>query len=142
MAKTEETLTVITDSPITLPTDTTDSPVSTTNDLGSSSTETLVSEMVGIIHHNTEIIQELLRDTTQNSIDRINRAHQEAIVQIENHFLSEAANLQDTVSKCITNTNSLLTQKLQTTRLTLANLKKDVGNTSSITSNGARIKKQ
>lgn len=139
MAKTEETLTVITDSPITLPTD---SPVSTTNDLGTSSTETLVGEMVGIIHHNTEIIQELLRDTTQNSIDQINRAHQEAIVQIENHFLSETANLQDTVSKCIANTNSLLAQKLQATRLTLANLKKDVGNTSNGASNGARIKKQ
>lgn len=140
MAKTEETLTVITDSlsitePNVAPTSV---PV---NDLGTSSTESLVKEMVGIIQSNTEVIQELLRDTTQDSIDQILKAHQEATVQIENFYLSQFADLQATVSKCVSNTNTLLRQKLASTQLTLANLKKDVGNTSNIASNGARIKK-
>lgn len=140
----EDTLTIVTDTPapITLSTDIPTTPTTPTNDLGSSSTETLVSEMVGIIHHNTEVIQQLLRDTTQNSIEQILKAHQEATVQIENFYLTQASDLQETVSKCVSNTNSLLTQKLASTRLTLANLKKDVGNTGNITSNGARIKKQ
>jgi hypothetical protein len=88
------------------------------------STEAMAGEMVALIQENASVLQELIRSNTEEALAQIQMVYADCQRQVEDYYLTQQQQLQESITASIASGNAALLKKLQGEKLTLANLRK------------------
>jgi len=88
------------------------------------STDVMAGEMILLIQENATVLQDLIRSNTEDALARIQTVYNQCQRQVEDYYLTQQRQLQESITTSIACGNAALLKKLQSERLTLANLRK------------------
>jgi len=88
------------------------------------STEVMAGEMVALIQENASVLQDLIRNNTEDALAQIQTVYDQCQRQVEEYYLTQQRQLQESITSSIAIGNAALLKKLQGEKLTLANLRK------------------
>lgn len=88
------------------------------------STEVMAGEMVSLIQENASVLQELIRSNTEEALVQIQMVYADCQRQVEDYYLTQQRQLQESITSTLAIGNAALLKKLQSEKLTLANLRK------------------
>lgn len=102
----------------------TETPNVTVSQHTENSTEVMAGEMVTLIQENASVLQELIKSNTEEALAQIQAVYDQCQRQVEDYYLTQQRQLQESITSSIASGNAALLKKLQSEKLTLANLRK------------------
>ncbi len=88
------------------------------------STEVMAGEVILLIQENATVLQELIRSNTEDALAQIQAVYDQCQRQVSDYYLTQQRQLQESITTSIASGNAALLKKLQSEKLTLANLRK------------------